>query len=123
MSANRSTLNVLRIPVFALVLAFLLRKDTKRLYFEHLVCTRHYQSLDLLRDLATVVLTPIPTPGRMLEGLLPLAGLAYFVLAEKKVYKLPLKRLVGLTIAFVFLSLLANWVTGYSAGIVYRLTS
>jgi hypothetical protein len=120
-SANRSTLNLLRIPLFALLLAFLLRKETKRLYVEHLIFALHYQCFDFLRDLGSMVVRPLPILGWLLSGLLTLGGIVYFVMASQSVYKLPLKRLITVTIAFLILSTLAVYVTGFTAGIVYRL--
>jgi hypothetical protein len=122
-SANRTTLNLLRIPLYALMLAFLFRKDTKRLYVEHLVFALHYQCFDQLRDLVATVLGSVPFFGRLFEFGLIVYGLAYFVLAAQKVYALPLKRLIGLGIGFLFLATGAVWLTGITAGIVYRLTS
>ncbi len=122
-SANRSTLNLLQIPLYALLLAFLFRKDTKRLYVEHLIFALHYQCFDQLRDLVGAVLGGIPILGTLIRFGLTLYGLAYFVLAAQKVYELPLKRLIVLTLGFLLLAGIAVWITGITAGIVYRLTS
>ncbi len=122
-SANRSTLNLLQIPLFALALAFLFRKHTKRLYVEHLIFALHYQCFEQLRDLVGAVLGSIPILGGLFRFALMVYGLAYFVLAAQKVYELPLKRLIGLGIGFLFLAMGATWLTDLTAGIVYRLTS
>jgi hypothetical protein len=117
-SANRSTLNLLRIPLYALLLLFLFRKDTKRLYVEHLVFALHYQSFDQLRDIVSTTLRPVP----MLGTALTLYGLWYFVRAASAVYGLPIKRLIGLMFGFLILATAVTAITGFTAGIVYRLT-
>ena len=117
-SANRSTLNLLRIPLYGLLLLFLFRKDTKRLYVEHLIFALHYQSFDQLRDIVSTILRPIP----MLGTALTLYGLWYFVRAASAVYGLPIKRLIGLMFGFLILATAVTAITGFTAGIVYRLT-
>ena len=117
-SANRSTLNLLRIPLYGLLLLFLFRKDTKRLYVEHLIFALHYQSFDQLRDIVSTILRPVP----MLGTALTLYGLWYFVRAASAVYGLPIKRLIGLMFGFLILATAVTAVTGFTAGIVYRIT-
>lgn len=118
-SANHSTINLLRIPLYALLLLFLFRKETKRLYVEHLIFALHYQSFDQLREIVATILRPVPLLGTALT----LAGLWYFVVAAKNVYALPTtKRIIGLMFAFLALGTMVTQLTGFTAGIVYRIT-
>ena len=123
LSGNRSTLNLLRIPLYALLLAWLLRKTTKRLYVEHLIFTLHYVSFEQLVDLAGSLFGPIPLLGGLIRFALLIARIGYFVLAARAVYALPLnKKLVWLMLAFLVLGGLVTVLTGFTAGIVYRFT-
>jgi hypothetical protein len=123
LSGNRSTLNLLRIPLYALLLAYLLRKETKRLYIEHLIFTLHYLSFEQITDIAGFVFGHLPLLGGLIGFALTLTKIGYFVLAAKSVYELPVKRkLIWLMLAFLVLGGLVTVLTGFTAGIVYRIT-
>lgn len=121
-SGNQTTLSLLSVPLYALLLSWLLRKDTKRLYVEHVIFALHYQCFEQLSTTASALLRSMPLIGWLSDPVSYGAPLLYFVLAASSVYSLPLKRLVLILIGFLLLGFLVVGIKGFTAEVIYRLS-
>ncbi|MGC4047822.1 MAG: DUF3667 domain-containing protein [Armatimonas sp.] len=121
-SGNQTTLSLLSVPLYALLLGGLLRKDTKRLYVEHMIFALHYQCFEQLSTMASAVLRPMPLIGWLSYIVTLVAPRIYFVLAARSVYNVPLKRLLIILVGFLFLGFMVVWIKGFTAEVIYRLS-